>query len=443
MKVECFLLNKNWCLCILLHLCLLPIFLPLPSNAQETISPLPSSQNLRSQALSLRECEQLFLKTNLLLLAEQFSIEKADAAALQATLWDNPTLSLEVNAFYPEKQRFFEVGDSGQKALTLQQIIYLGGKKQNQIDLAKANATLARLQFQDLLRTLKFRLRRAYFALHYDRIILQSLDRQLLHLDTLIIAYTEQTEKGILPYKDVVRLQGLYFELQSDRNERNNTINETHRELQTLLATSAEIVPMPLAEELSLYESRRLNNVDSLQKIASTHRPDLAFTNTSIGAAEINFALQQSLAVPDIVLGGSYDQRGGAFANQINLTLGVTLPLWNRNQGNIALAEAELRRTKTVNTAQALDVRNEVALAFRTYQTTLKNLASIRPKTEQNFEAVYNGMILNFQRRNISMLEFTDFIESYTRSILHIADLRKQLAEACETLNLVTATTLY
>ena len=44
----------------------------------------------------------------------------------------------------------------------------------------------------------------------------------------------------------------------------------------------------------------------------------------------------------------------------------------------------------------------------------------IRPNTEQNFEAVYNGMLDNFQRRNVTMLEFTDFIESYTSSIVQI-----------------------
>jgi cobalt-zinc-cadmium efflux system outer membrane protein len=45
------------------------------------LMPIP----LPTQTLSLRECEQAFLKNNLLLLAEQFSVEAADARILQAT----------------------------------------------------------------------------------------------------------------------------------------------------------------------------------------------------------------------------------------------------------------------------------------------------------------------------------------------------------------------
>ena len=92
---------------------------------------------------------------------------------------------------------------------------------------------------------------------------------------------------------------------------------------------------------------------------------------------------------------------------------------------------------------QILDVRNQVASAYRKYQEAAQNIRSIRPTTEQNFETVYTGMLQNFQKRNVTILEFTDFIESYTNSITQIAEIRKKIADACEGLNVVTASTIF
>ncbi|MCS6808591.1 MAG: TolC family protein [Bacteroidota bacterium] len=397
----------------------------------------------KMQPLSLQECEQQFLKANLLLLAEQFAIEAAEARALQAALWDNPILSAELNAWNPEGKRVLDIGNEGQKVFAIQQLIYLGGKKEQEIVLARANSSLARLQFQDLLRTLRYQLRTGYFILYYDRFALQTLTQHLRQLDTLIAAYGEQAKKGNLPYKDLVRLQALYLTLQNSRTIFNTTVIEEQKRLQTLLATTVDIIPIPRAEELQTYQRALAISVDSLQILALRNRPDLAAMQTNIRSAEVNLALQEALAVPDIMLGATYDQRGGAFVHQVNLTLSITLPLWNRNQGNIALAHAELARVRALSTAQAIEVRNQVEWAYRKYQESFHNAQIIGSVMEQDFAAVYEGMLYNFQRRNVSLLEFTDFIESYTNSIIQMTEIRKKLAEACEELNLVTATPIF
>jgi cobalt-zinc-cadmium efflux system outer membrane protein len=406
------------------------------STLQKTISISPPPR-------SLQECEQVFLRNNLILLAEQFSIEAADARTIQASLWENPLVSIEFNALNPQDNRAFDIGADGQKAFAIQQLIYLGGKKSNEIELAKTNAAIARLQFQDLLRTLKYQLRTGYFALYYDQIVLRSVTQQLVQLDTLITAYAAQAAKGNLPYKDLVRLQSLYLALQNNRTALHTNVIEEQKKLKTLLSTTIDIAPVPLPAETELYQKSLPFSIDSLQALALGNRPDVALAAALVRAAETNLALQQSVAVPDVIVGANYDQRGGAFLNQVNLTLGVTLPLWNRNQGNIGIASAELSKTKGFNTAQTIDVRNQVAWAYQKYQEALRNIRSIRPDTEQNFEAVYTGMLQNFQRRNVTILEFTDFIESYTSSIVQIAAIRKNLTEACEDLNLATAVTIF
>lgn len=418
------------------------VFSHLSTSAQEQVRP-QSTTVISAPPRTLYDYEQFFLQKNLLLLAEQFSIEAADARALQASLWDNPMISAEFNALNPQNNRTFDVGEEGQKAFAIQQLIYLGGKKNNEIELAKTNASIARLQFQDLLRNLRYQLHIGYFDLYYDQIALGGVTKQLSQLDTLITAYTEQATKGNLPYKDLVRLQSLYLTLQNNRTTINANIIETQKKLKTLLATTMNIDVEPTSAELDAYQKPLRFGIDSLQTLALLHRPDIAVIAASVRAAETNLSLQQAMVVPDVTVGASYDQRGGAFLNQVNLTVGISLPVWNRNQGNIGIAEAELARIKILNSVQTLEVRNQIAWAYQKYQEALRNIHSIRPNTEQNFEAVYNGMLGNFQKRNITMLEFTDFIESYTSSIVQIAEIRKNLAKACEELKVTTAFTIF
>lgn len=107
------------------------------------------------KTVTLQDCESQFLKKNLFLLASQYNIDASKALTIQAKIWDNPTITAELNAYNPERNQYFDIGKDGQKAFGIEQLIYLGGKKRNEVKLAKTNEQLAELQFNDLLRTLK------------------------------------------------------------------------------------------------------------------------------------------------------------------------------------------------------------------------------------------------------------------------------------------------
>ena len=65
------------------------------------------------------------------------------------------------------------------------------------------------------------------------------------------------------------------------------------------------------------------------------NRPDLLIAHTNHILSEQNYAYQKSLAVPDLLLGGTYDRRGSYIPNFNGISVGLNVPLFNRNQGNI------------------------------------------------------------------------------------------------------------
>ncbi len=80
------------------------------------------------QNLSLQQCEDKFVKNNLLLLAEQYNLDIAKASVIQAKIWDLPVVSGEINAINPQDKRVLDIGAKGQKAIAVQQLLYLGKK---------------------------------------------------------------------------------------------------------------------------------------------------------------------------------------------------------------------------------------------------------------------------------------------------------------------------
>jgi len=390
---------------------------------------------LAQKTITLEDCESQFLQNNLFLLASHYNVDASKALTIQARIWENPMITAELNAYNPDRDKYFDVGKQGQKVFGIEQLIYLGGKKRNEIKLAKTNEQLAELQFNDLLRTLKLQLRKSFYAVYYNTKSLETTDKQLAHIEDLINSYSVQAQKGNIPLKDVVRLQSLYLNFKNDRLEVINDNIEEQANLKLLLNVTEEIVPNVSKEEFNKYLKTIDFDLKSFENEAIANRPDYLARQKEIDANELNVKWQKSLSVPDITLGAKYDQRSGAFNNEANLTVGIPLPLWNQNKGNIKYAQTILAQSKVEKQNFDLQLQNEITSAWNKWEESRKNYVVVKPNVNSDFEAVYNGILTNFQKRNISLLEFTDFMESYNQVNIQVNELKKKLALSAEELN--------
>lgn len=390
---------------------------------------------MAQNTVTLQDCESQFLKKNLFLLASQYNIDASKALTIQARIWDNPTISAELNAYNPERNKYFDIGKEGQKVFGIEQLIYLGGKKRNEVKLAQTNEQLAELEFNDLLRTLKLQLRKSFYTVYYNTKSLETTDKQLAHIEDLINSYSVQAQKGNIPLKDVVRLQTLYLNFKNERMEVVNNNIEEQANLKLLLNSTENIVPDVSKDEFNKYLKTMDFDLKSFENEAIANRPDYLAKQKEIDANELNVKWQKSLSVPDITLGANYDQRSGAFNREANLTVGIPLPLWNQNKGNIKYAKTILEQSKVEKQNFELQLQTEITSAWTKWDESRKNYTVIKPTVNSDFEAVYNGMLTNFQKRNVSLLEFTDFMESYNQATIQVNELKKKLALSAEELN--------
>lgn len=391
--------------------------------------------------LSIEEADKIFLQKNLMLAAGQLNVDAQKALEIQAKLYPNPQLSLGVNAYDSDNKQLFYAGKNGEKAAEFEQLILLGGKRKNEIELAKQNTRQAQLELEDMLRNLKYKLHGSLYSLYFDLQTLQKFNGHLQQLDTIIDAYETQAAKGNLPLKEVVRLKSTYIQLNNDKTELLQSIQDEQKDLQVMLQSTAFIIPSINENSWSHYES--LPAIDSLQQLATTYRTDIMLATLNKDIANLNVKYQKSLAVPDLTVNTGYEQRGGAFNNQFMLTLGIPLPLWNRNQGNIKYAQTQTKSADVDLQMTRANVSAEVNAAWYNMQRSIQEYRKTQAVYNKDFADVYNGMRDNFLKRNITIVEFVDFFESYNESLAEVNRIRKQLALSAENINYITAYNVY
>jgi len=392
--------------------------------------------NARAQETkTLEQCESEFLKSNLFLLASQYNIDVANAITIQESLWENPILTGELNLINPTKGHVLDIGQKGQKALAIQQIVYLGGKKANQIAYAKSNEQIAKLELEELLRNLKYELRTSFYSLYFNDIKLESFENQISQIDSLASSYAVQVRKGNIPMKDLVRLQTLLLEFKNNRVTILNENADLQLELALLMNSDSLLTPISSSSALEKYFGHPILTQELIYDLALETRPDYQLSKGIINSNELNINWQKSLVKPDVILGLSYDQRGGAFVNQINATLAMSLPLWNKNQGNIKLAQALKSQSVMDSKRIANQINTETKMAYRKWLLAKTNYSNVSENDLNNLRIVYDGTLYNFRKSNISLLEFTDFMETYNQTIGQFSNLKKEVVIAAEELN--------
>jgi cobalt-zinc-cadmium efflux system outer membrane protein len=386
--------------------------------------------------LTLPEAENLFIKKNISLLAEKYNISIAEAQTIQAKLYPNPNFSFTGNIYNPEQRKAVDITNrTGEYIFNAQQLILLAGKRNKQIKVAQTGVLLAENAFYDLLRTLQYSLRSDFYKAFYLYKSIAAYQLQLQSVEKLSNSFEQLQEKGTVTLKDAVRIKSLLYSLKTEQALLKNQFNDVEAELQQLLQDNNRVY-IPVAEEdLSSLVNINQLTLQSLIDTAFNNRADLKLTNNTVLLSQQNLAYQKALATPDITLGVQFDKRGSFVENASFFTAAIDLPFFNRNQGNIKAAQFNIEQSKLLASKQKLQVENEVQHAYVNALNTYKALNSIAPNFTRQFEQLLKEVTLNFEKQNISLLDFTDFYDSYKQNILQLNQVQNEYRQALENLN--------
>lgn len=371
---------------------------PQPTPAGTPSVKLTSADFITVDGLTVERLIELGGSRRADLLAARQRLAIAEGRLQQARLRPNPTLDAEYGS-----PRFLGGEAESELSVGVSQTFELGGKRSKRTMVAELELQQVRVEVLSLERQLAAEIRRAYTnAL--------AAARQLDVLEKLIAADEEivRVTEARLKEGDVAPLDLNLVKVESDRLKVQAI--QAKSELETQLLQLKTLTGTDIAESLPLAPQPdrppRLDlGLNELTEMALNERADLraARLGEQLGSARINLA--RANAVPNIEGSVKYSRNkqiidfpaaigGNTIKRDNELTFGVSIdiPIFNRNQGEIASATGEQVQATRQREFLETTIKRDVAVAYRKYRAEAETLViystQILPRAEENLRSV-------------------------------------------------------
>ena len=405
-----------------------------------SVLPRVSAQLTDTLKISRPEAEAMFLERNLDLITQKLEISQAEAQVLQARYWPNPTLTIsEVNLWrtYDIEQQPALVGNwgrSSQISADIEQVIQTAGKRRKNIELQKIEVDGKKYELQEVFRELKKLLRNTLTEIGYQQEVQNLYRSQITSITRLTASYKNQLDSGNISKAEYIRLRAQEVEFRKKLVSLQQETEELQTELKSLLMMPAE--SHIIISDALVHPSKQYSELNLSQWIseAKENRPDLLLALNNEKRAAKNLEIQNAMKVPDLTVSIGYDRGGNIMKDFVGVGISLDLPIFDRNKGNIQDARIEVDKSTFETRKSLIKSQNEISSVFQNYMRTRKIAAELEDDYEDTLDSLLISHEKNFRLRNISMLEYMDFLETFIDNKMIILDTKKELNEYFENL---------
>ncbi len=345
--------------------------------------------------LSLAELEQLALATNPTMAQVRANMQVAAGLVKQAGLYPNPTVG-----YYGDEIRGGSYA-GGEEGAFVSQTIVLGGKLGAARRVAKLEASEAGTS-SDIQR---LRVLNNVRALFYDVLAAQRMIEVRQNLARLA-GDALQTSRQLGNVGQADRPDILQAEV--EQQQATVSLRVAERNLQTAWRILAVVVgkpDLPLAKLEGDLES--VPDIDYEESVATALRdsPEVKLAQQGVEHAEASLVQARKAPIPDLQLTGMLMQSyeilptdGKATGLVGGAQIGVELPIFNRNQGNIAAAKGEVESAKQELVRVKLELERHLADLFRDYDAARVTVEQYKGEMLPRAEEAYKLYQANYQR---------------------------------------------
>ena len=390
---------------------------------------LQSPAGAEALSLTVDEAMALFLKQNLDLLMAQYGIDSAKGLEVTARLFPNPNLSVDVTGGMT-----LSFGQVGVLALRIDQLFELAGKRGYRQESAKYGVQSAEASFADAVRTLGFAVKDAFYHVFQARQKLELAQLNSVNFAEVVKINDIRFKKGAIPEVDLIKLRVQLVDFQNQVITATQEYLAAQNTLKGLLGLKPTVV-LNVAGDLE-YKSRTLS-LETLKADALQSRPDVLAKTRTVSQKDASLKLARAFRVPDVTIGADTTMEGPQGPNtphQYGFGLSVPLPLFNRNQGGILQAEADLKVAQTDLDKTRLLVEIDVENAYRDFTQTqmlvqayrggavndATEVKDIATKAYQRGGTTILDLLDAFRTFNTTMQGYIDALYTYQRSLLEI-----------------------
>jgi cobalt-zinc-cadmium efflux system outer membrane protein len=359
----------------------------------------------------------------------QAQVMAARGGVKQAGLRPNPRLFLQSEDLRPWSNNF-NFSDNTEDYAFVSQTIETAGKRSARQRYADANLRETKAHDAFQLQQLAGRVAATYWTAVSTARISQLLAEDLAAVDEMVRYHQQRVDAGAMRGADLLRMQ-------IERDRLFIALQAAQRDATLARVDLGRQIGHRLEENIELSDS--IDTIDAVphEELAEVlaRRQDVVVAQEAVAAAEADVKLQKSLRVPDFDVVGGYKRNSGA--DTLYSGLQIPLPFWNRNQGEVQRASANVQVAQAQLDEMKLTVEAEVNAATEAYtreqQIVEKTLPEMREHASKNLAIMSDA----YKSGGVDLLRYIDAerteieVESNalrTLSEFHQSALRLELA---------------
>ncbi len=311
--------------------------------------------------ITLDQAIQLAIQHNHNLLAAQTTIQQNEAEEITANLRPNPVFGADVVGL-PLTPGTFTANniDATEFDIGLGYLFERGKKRQHRLQAAKDATTVTRSQVTDNERTLTFQVASQFITVQLAESTLALAQQDLKSFQNTVDISEARYKAGDISEGDYLKIKIQLLQFQSDVTQTNLARMQALVGLRQLLGYNA--VPRDYDVSGDFDYIPVTMRLEDLQAKALQNRPDFRAAQQGISSAKSQYELQRAIAKQDVT--GTLNFTHITGYNSASIIVSVPLPIFDRNQGEIARANYVIAQSRELELAASDQVMSDVLNAY-------------------------------------------------------------------------------
>jgi cobalt-zinc-cadmium efflux system outer membrane protein len=377
--------------------------------------------------VTLEQAVSLVILRNPELKAFSVEVRAQDARALQAGLFPNPEIEIEVENFGGEKE--LQDFDSSETTVQFSQLVELASKRPKRRRVATLERDLAGWDYEAKRADVLSETKQAFV----DVLAAQerfSLMEELLSLaEQIFNTISERVKAGKVSPLEETRARVSYSTSLIDLERARRTLDASRKKLAALWGSGTllfervdgelkKITPIPSAAQLEDLISRN---------------PDIARWTVEMEQRQEAVKLEKAGRIPDLTLSGGIRRLKETDDNAFVMGLSIPLPLFDRNQGGMREALQRQAKAAEEQRASELIVLNALAEAYQKLSTAYAEAKALQQDVLPGAQTAFDGASEGYRQGKFGYLDVLDaqrtFFEARGQYIEALASFHKSKAQ--------------
>jgi outer membrane protein, heavy metal efflux system len=382
---------------------------PAPSQSAPPAQALAQSRT--AVTISLDDAIQMALQHNHNLLAARTTIQQSEAEETTANLRPNPVLLGDAQflpIFQPSNFSSDYINNIAQFDLGVSYLFERGKKRQHRLQAAKDVTAVTRSQVADNERSLTFSVASQFVNVELAESTLELAEQDLKSFQNTVDIGQARYNAGDIGEGDLLKIKLQMLQFQTDVSAAQLARVQGLSDLRQLLGY--ESIPQDYDVAGAFDYQPVKGNVEDFQAKALQSRPDLRAAQLGVAAANSQRELQKAIGKRDVTAQASYTH---IVLNDVSLFGQIQLPIFDRNQGEIARAGFAITQAQEQEKFANGQVLTDVRDAFENLRTNDKVVGLYRSGYLDEAQQSRDIGEYAYRHGAASLLDFLDAERSY------------------------------